>query len=1019
MATTFTVHMDGSGSWGHAYISLSNNGSANFYGLWPEDPYNPTKIENGDGVIRGNNSLPNPNYNPLLPKDNPNSTIKDFPGDRQRYDVTHSANSTTPVYDKSYNITDAQYGKLTEWLEARKNGDPTYSGAFENCTDFVQGAWKTAGFSGHYADNIPISDLEDYGRAGIWSGLSRQGSNIWEGAASAINEAVGAINGAIDAAKEFFGAALAVASPIVLDMDGDGIELVSLKNSKTFFDIDNDKFAEKTGWVSKDDALLVRDVNGNGKIDNQGELFGDNGGTSASTKLKTLDTNKDGKVNASDSGFASLRVWRDANQNGVSEASELKTLAAAGIVSLSTAYTKSGATNQGHKVFETSTFVKSNGSVGNVADILFQKDDVNSWYVGDGTPASVKVDGVAFFLPYSRGYGTLPSWHIAITQDATLKKMAQEIQGLSLNAADTQGFATKVEAFMYQWAGVQAISTTSRGNYADARQLGFLEKMMDTPFINGLGGVNPLSGHAELLRTSWESVFAEIQSRLFFEGPFSSKVASHYDFLQDKIVFDVTERELLGQLSQSAPTAMQDKFWYWKLVKNALSGYEAAVGATAATLDHILLDVAGGDISLRENFIGGGSGNDSLLGGDMAEYLFGGAGNDSLTAGNGSDFLNGGTGNDTLIGGNHGDTYFFDKGYGRDVIRDTMLTAGRQLGDSIIFGKALGLDMLRIERSGADNGHAVLSFSGVSDVLTIEKQFSYGLTGNYEEIEEFIFGDAIVSLADIQKLYLSQHQTSGDDTVVGFRSDDVMAGGKGNDTLQGQDGSDTYMFDKGWGQDTLIENKSFVSYASEDVIQFGAGIAAKDLVFSRVGNSIDLTIKLANTVDSILIKEQFYTTVFGDRYKAIETLKFADGSVLSEAAIIAKLVASAQTVGNDIIYGFDAFSDILNGGAGNDLIYGYRGNDTLVGGIGVDTLTGGAGADTFVYKKGDGADKITDFDGDIIQLTLGASFDSYVELMAKAVQIGTNTVLQFSASDMLTLQGVALSELVESDFIFV
>ena len=35
--------------------------------------------------------------------------------------------------------------------------------------------------------------------------------------------------------------------------------------------------------------------------------------------------------------------------------------------------------------------------------------------------------------------------------------------------------------------------------------------------------------------------------------------------------------------------------------------------------------------------------------------------------------------------------------------------------------------------------------------------------------------------------------------------------------------------------------------------------------------------------------------------------------------------------------------------------------DTIEGGAGGDTLTGGAGADTFVFKSGDGNDKITDF----------------------------------------------------------
>ncbi|MFU0869548.1 hypothetical protein ACM26C_24410, partial [Kluyvera ascorbata] len=45
-------------------------------------------------------------------------------------------------------------------------------------------------------------------------------------------------------------------SPIILDLDGDGIETRSLQDG-IFFDHDGNHFAENTGWVSADDGLLV------------------------------------------------------------------------------------------------------------------------------------------------------------------------------------------------------------------------------------------------------------------------------------------------------------------------------------------------------------------------------------------------------------------------------------------------------------------------------------------------------------------------------------------------------------------------------------------------------------------------------------------------------------------------------------------------------------------------------------------------------------------------------------------
>lgn len=109
--------------------------------------------------------------------------------------------------------------------------------------------------------------------------------------------------------------------PLILDLDGDGIETVSVKDGVNF-DFDNNGFAEKTGWVGKDDGLLVRDIDGNGQVDNGGELFGDltvaddftaKNGFDA---LKYFDTNGDNIIDKLDEIYSELRVWQDANQNG-------------------------------------------------------------------------------------------------------------------------------------------------------------------------------------------------------------------------------------------------------------------------------------------------------------------------------------------------------------------------------------------------------------------------------------------------------------------------------------------------------------------------------------------------------------------------------------------------------------------------------------------------------------------------------------------------------------------------------
>ena len=126
-----------------------------------------------------------------------------------------------------------------------------------------------------------------------------------------------------------------IPDPLALDLDGNGI---SFTKNGAYFDLGTDGFAERATWIGKGDGLLALDKNNDGKINNGSELFGDamrkKDGTLAKDGFDALadyDLNKDGKIDAADDVYSKLRVWVDANGDGVTDDGELKTLAELGI----------------------------------------------------------------------------------------------------------------------------------------------------------------------------------------------------------------------------------------------------------------------------------------------------------------------------------------------------------------------------------------------------------------------------------------------------------------------------------------------------------------------------------------------------------------------------------------------------------------------------------------------------------------------------------------------------------------
>ncbi len=264
--------------------------------------------------------------------------------------------------------------------------------------------------------------------------------------------------------------------PLILDLDGNGLQITALSKG-ILFDANGDTIKTATAWAGAGDGMLVWDKNANGNIDSGQELFGDetiftngpNAGKKAANgfaALADLDQGSlvngvlvganDGVFDAKDAQYANLRIWRDLNQDGVSQANELQTLQATGVQSITLASTTINA-NYGDAILaQTGSFTRidsaGNTSTGQAGSFILAQNN----FVRSFIPITVSTDAQA--LPNIQGSGWVRDLQEAATQSPQLVAAFNAVK----DAPTRAGYNSAMASLLRAWGNDSACGSASK-----------------------------------------------------------------------------------------------------------------------------------------------------------------------------------------------------------------------------------------------------------------------------------------------------------------------------------------------------------------------------------------------------------------------------------------------------------------------------------------------------------------------------------------------------------------------------
>ncbi len=283
--------------------------------------------------------------------------------------------------------------------------------------------------------------------------------------------------------------------------------------------------------------------------------------------MADIDSNHDGKIDSLDAQFKNLRIWQDANSNGVTDAGELLTLAQAGIKSLNVNYNNTASNNNGNTDQQQGQFTKTDGTTGQMNDIWFAQDTART--VDQTSQPIVSADIKA--LPNVAGFGNVSNLQTAMSRDATLKALVQSYHAAANNGASINDLQTRATAILNQWVGASNTAPNSRGEYiSDARHLIALEAFMGQGFMQSAGVNEGTPNPGPNAALELEKAYAKL-----------------YDYVNDSLLAQTINNPMFDSISYSwnATTNSIDISQAMSLLSNKYKANQGAMGQ--AVLDKL------------------------------------------------------------------------------------------------------------------------------------------------------------------------------------------------------------------------------------------------------------------------------------------------------------------------------------------------------------------------------------------------------------------------------------------------